>query len=156
MTRVLFEHGDADIAFKLLTNKSDISFARFNEIGATTLYEYWPEKGQNSRSLNHPMFGAVTAYLFEYILGIKQTENSSAYRDVVISPCLIPERASGSQKVPAGEIKVKWEKTNGAFDIYMNIPEGIKALFLYGETKQKLYAGENYIRIEGNEAGART
>lgn len=154
VTRVLFEHGDADVAYKLLTNKSDVSFARFNEIGATTLYEYWPEKGRNSRSLNHPMFGAVTAYLFEYILGIRQTEDSCAYRDVVISPCLIPEQASGSQKVPAGEIRVSWEKNSGGYDIYVTIPDGIRASFNYKETKQKLNAGENFIRIAEKEAEA--
>ena len=152
VTRVLFEHGDGDVAFSLLTNKSEVSFARLKELNATTLYEYWPETGHRSRSLNHPMFGAVTAYLFEYILGIRQTEDSCAYRDVVISPCLIPERASGSQKVPAGEIKVCWEKKSGVYDIRVTIPEGINAAFAYKETKQKLNAGENFIRIAEKEA----
>ena len=34
------------------------------------------------------MFGVVTRYLIEYILGIRQTEDSVAYSDVIINPVM--------------------------------------------------------------------
>lgn len=154
VTRVLFERGDAKTAYALLTNKSEVSFARFKDLGATTLYEYWAQEGRNSRSLNHPMFGAVTAYLFEYILGIRQTEESCGYREIVISPCLIPEYASGSQKVKAGDIAVSWKKQDGEYKIRITIPEGVNASFKFGAIVKILTAGENYINLNENEVKA--
>ena len=79
-TRVLFEKGREDIAVMLLTSKEEVSF--YNQIcnGATTILEYW----NGVRSQCHPMFGAVTRYLFEYILGIRQSENSVGFEKVEI------------------------------------------------------------------------
>ena len=53
--RVLFERGCADTAYALLSSDKPVSFDRFRQLGATTLWEYWPLGGERSHS--HPMFG---------------------------------------------------------------------------------------------------
>ena len=68
VSRVLFEHGDAELAVKLLTSDDVISFEGMRRLDGTTIWEYWPQKDAG-RSYNHPMFGAVVAHLFDYLLG---------------------------------------------------------------------------------------
>ena len=70
LTRVLFARGRGDLAFRLLTSDGEFSFERIRQAGSTTLWEYWTGR----RSHSHPMFGAVVAYLFRYLLGVRPPE----------------------------------------------------------------------------------
>ena len=75
LPRILFDSGNAQLAFDLMTSRKLPSFGYMMEHGATTLWEDWlPE-----RSLNHPMFGALTRYLFTYLLGITQAQDSAGF-----------------------------------------------------------------------------
>ena len=126
VTRKLFEYGRADIAVKLLTASEPHGFGRWMKDGATTLWEYW----FNSRSHNHPMFGAVTTYLYEYLLGIKQDENSYGFDRISISPAYVDsiDWIKGSITTRKGKIAVSYEKQESGISLNVEIPEGITAL----------------------------
>lgn len=108
LTRVLFENHQESLAYRLMSGRGENSFGHMMEEGATTIWEYWQKK----HSSNHPMFGAVTVYLFSYILGIRQEKDSVGYQKPLISPAPIPELdyAKGSMKTPIGKIKVEVKK----------------------------------------------
>ena len=146
VTRVLFEHGDAQLAADLMMSTDPISFDGMRRAGATTIWENWPNATWD-RSHNHPMFGAVAAYLFDYILGIREEADKAGYSDILIAPVMIDglDTVSGKRTVPAGEITVSYEKKNGNVDFVIMIPENLKAEFRFGETQQNLTAGENRI-----------
>lgn len=116
VTRKLFDLGRGDVAFKLLTASEPHGFGRWRDIGATTIHEYW---GQISRSYNHPMFGAVTACLYEYILGIRHDGDDAGYKRVVISPASIPglSSAEGYITTPNGRLGVSYT-TDGTKKTY--------------------------------------
>ncbi len=144
LTRVLFKNGRGDLAVRLLSSEGKYSFGNLKRQDATTLWEYWTGR----RSHSHPMFGAVVAYLFRYILGISQEDTSFGYERLVINPCDIAFIGSFSGKItiPQGEISVSVSyKENGAeFDI--NTPaEGI---FRYKDTEITLTKGKNNITVE--------
>lgn len=126
VTRRLFELGRADIAYKLLTAKEPHGFGKWRELGATTLLEYWTLP---SRSHSHPMFGAVVSLLFEYILGIRQSEDSAGYSEVIIEPSVIPglDAASGHITTPRGKISVAYTTENGVRTYRISLPEGTRA-----------------------------
>ena len=125
VTRVLFEHGYGETAFKLLVNEGEISFYNMKKQGATTLWENWD--GCDSHS--HPMFGAVCEYLFKYILGIKQPENSYGYEKVSISPAKLPGLdVKGSITTKKGKIAVEVTYTDGVQAVKFNVPEGIEVI----------------------------
>ena len=126
VTRRLFELGRADVAFKLLTADEPHGFGRWMKLG-NTLREYW---GKKCRSYSHPMFGAVIALFYEYILGIRQPEGKAGYREVVISPVKIDglNRVDGIMSVPAGKIGVHYFRCeDGSFHYTVKIPEGVTA-----------------------------
>ena len=148
LTRVLFERGCADTAFRLLTSTGKGSFYNMKKQGATTIWENW----DGERSHSHPMFGAVTRYLFSFILGITQEKNSAGYEKIVIAP-QIPDglnRASGHITTVRGEIAVSFIKTEREMDFYVTVPQ--KSWFTYGsDCEYELWEGENHIHIDFEE-----
>ena len=144
VSRVLFEHGDAELAVKLLTADHLTSFEGMRRAGSTTIWEYWPEES-GDRSHNHPMFGAVTAHLFDYLLGIWQEEGEAGYERIVIRPQFVSQlnRVSGSRTLPCGKVCVSYVKTDNNVELCITVPEGIDAAFEFGGRKEVLIAGEN-------------
>ena len=142
LTRILFERGESELAISLLTSKEEDTFYSRMKKGGTTIPEYWT----GHRSQCHPMFGAVSQYLFEYVLGIRQKESSVCYEDIVIAPeCMDTiEAAEGSIMTKNGRISVKYDKTR----LEVQVPEKTKALVrLNGKEKAK-GDGEKWLRIE--------
>ena len=136
-TRVLFEKGRADIAVMLLASKEEVSFYNQIQNGATTILEYW----NGVRSQCHPMFGAVTRYLFEYILGIRQNKTSVGFESVVIEPLCMEEikEAKGKINTIKGEISVSYNEK----EIEVTVPEKIKAILILNGEETELKAGKN-------------
>ena len=137
VTRILFEKDRADVAFSLLTSKEDISFYNQIQNGATTLLEYW----NGVRSQCHPMFGAVTKYLFEYILGIRQTKNSVGYDEIIIEPVCMEylPAAKGKIKTIKGEIEVRYDSK----ELRIFLPENVKACLKLNNAEFALNPGLN-------------
>ncbi len=142
VTKVLFEHGDGDLAVDLLTSTDPISFEGMRLAGATTIWENWPHATWD-RSHNHPMFGAVAAYLFDYLLGIRQEDGKAGYGDIVIAPVLVDKlgEVSGKRTLPGGEVSVAYKKQDGKVTFTIAVPAGVKAVFRYGNEKRTLEAG---------------
>ncbi len=147
VTRLLFEHGDSDIAAALLCRHTvNGSYGHMEDLGCTTILEYW---GDYARSDNHPMFGAPVRYLHQYILGIRQAADSIGWRHAEIRPAFVPQlgRASGSITTVRGKIGVSWEKRGGKILVRADIPDGMCAELVIGEERRTLGAGENLIEI---------
>ncbi len=147
LIRTLFEHGDAELAVDILTNNGSQGYEHWRRNGATTFHEYWDSN--RSRSHCHPMFGAPVAYFFEYLLGIKQAENSCGYSELVISPQAISKfsRMSGSMQTPNGAVAVSYEKTQGGIRFCVSIPGNCKAVFRVESFERELSEGYNNFFI---------
>ena len=148
LIRVLFERGDANTAFRLLTSEGKGSFYNMKKQGATTIWENW----DGERSHSHPMFGAATRYLFSFILGITQEKTSSGYEHILIAP-QIPDglnSASGHITTVHGKISVTFKRTESEADFYVTVPQ--RARFTYGsDCEFELRDGENHIHIDFEE-----
>ncbi len=125
LTRVLFEKGEAQLAFELMTSHGKYSFGKWMDDGCTTFPEYWTY----NRSQNHPMFGAVTRYLFKYLLGIDQDKLDGGYSRLIIKPRLVKglDRISGSIETRNGKASVAIESSNGISKLSFDIPNGSSA-----------------------------
>lgn len=148
LMRVLFEHGDAELAVSLLANDGPQGFEHWRRNGATTFHEYWDS--DRSRSHNHPMFGSPVAYFFEHLLGIGQAENSAGYRSLVIAPKAVSRFnwMRGSMQTPQGTVSVSYQKSPNGIEFDLVIPDGVTAVFRYGDADISLQAGENHVCIE--------
>lgn len=152
LIRLFFSRGDGELATALLLSESEHSFAEMIRRGATTLWEYFPGS-LCDRSHNHPMFGAVVACFYDYLLGIRQTEDSAAYRDLLISPVFVPQIAhlSGARELPYGRVSVSYRRTERGTDLTVTLPqtlpEGVNATLVIGEERHILVAGENKFTV---------
>ena len=144
LTRILFERGEGELAVDLLTSDGAQGFEHWRQGGATTFHEYWDSN--RSRSHSHPMFGAPVAYFFEYLLGIRQKENSAGYSSLEIAPQLVSKinRMSGSMQTPKGRVAVSYEKNASAVSFKIEIPEDTEATF-------RLNGEEKILRVGVNE-----
>ena len=147
VTRLLFEKGDAELAVSLLTNNGDQGYEHWRRNGATTFHEYWDSN--RSRSHNHPMFGAPVAYFFEYLLGIRQAEESAGYDSLVIAPqatnCF--GRMQGSIQTPKGTVAVSYKNEEAKISFIVSIPQNTKAKFVFADEETDLHEGENNLEI---------
>ncbi len=145
LTRTLFERGDGELAVDLLTQNGEQGFEHWRQNGATTFHEYWDSN--RSRSHNHPMFGAVVAYLFEYLLGIGQKQDTAGYRSLVIQPQAMSrfQTMSGSMNTPNGTVAVQYEKKAGGVDFKIVIPPETEAVLRYAGQEYVLTQGENNL-----------
>ena len=148
LVRVLFENGYEKLATKLLSADGEQGFEHWKKQGATTFHEYWDSN--RSRSHCHPMFGAVVAYFFEYLLGIKQEKGTVGYTSLVIHPRAFTEfgNMSGSIETPNGTVSVSYKKNDDHYEFNVVIPEGVKAIFKVDDYNQtQLSKGENSIVV---------
>lgn len=145
---LLFERGDGETALNLLLSTADNSFEGMRRRGATTLWENWPT-AYWERSHNHPMFGAVSSVLFDYILGIRQEDDSAGFTNLLIAPHFSPRlpNVSGKRTIPAGEVSVNYSQADGSVDVEITLPEGVQARFVYHEIEKPLSAGRNTFSL---------
>ena len=142
VTRVLFAHGDGELAVRLLTSEKPWSFAEMRRAGATTLWENWPHADWD-RSRNHPMFGAVVAYLFDFLLGIPVDAGDT----VTLTPVIVPQlhQVSGSRRLSCGKVSVSYRTDGETVDFEITLPDGVSGqLKLAGKT-YKLHPGQNTL-----------
>ena len=132
LIRVLLQRHEYELAYKLLSSKKRCSFHNWMKNGETTFIE----NCNGVRSHCHPMFGVVTRYLIEYILGIRQTEDSVVYSDVIINPVMhnFIHEAEGKITTVYGDISVKYDDNR----ITVNIPKEINAYICIDDFKEKL------------------
>ena len=91
------------------------------------------------------MFGAVAAYLYDYLLGVRQPQGEAGYRSLEISPCFVSSlsRVSGYRDLPAGRAAVSWERAGEKIRLSVTLPPRLPAVLLIGEKRVPLAEGEN-------------
>lgn len=148
LTRVLFKHGDGQLAADLLLSETVHSFGEMRRLGATSFWEYWPES-LCDRSHSHPMFGGVTAYIYDYLLGIRAKEGSAGYQEIIISPVLVDNVncLEGHRTLKSGKVSVSYEKKDNAVAFDIEIPENQTAEFIFGGKTYKLNQGKNHFEF---------
>lgn len=146
VTRLLFERGEAELAYQLLTSEKPYSFHHMMQHGATTLWEYWT--GERSRL--HPMFGAVTKLLHQYILGIRQEKESCGYQKLLIEPARMSalSHAEGSVNLPDGTVFVSRDMTPTSIVFVITLPNEREVHFVYGNVDTVLTGGTHTIEIK--------
>lgn len=147
LTRTLFAHGDGELAVKLLTSGEGFGFERWRKMGATTFLEYWdPDK---CRSYNHPMFGAIVAYFFEHLLGIRQTAGTAGFTSLEIEPQATAHfsHMSGSITSPQGKIAVAYKKDDTHIRFDITVPNGTKAILRYAGKEYPLAPSDNHLDL---------
>lgn len=136
---MLSDMGYTDVAYKLLEQEEYPSWLYSVTTGSTTIWESWYalrtyEDGSsvaNGESFNHFSYGAVSEWLFRYMLGIERDEKAVAYKHFVLKPEFGGSftHANGSYNSVRGKIKSGWtlNKETGAFTYTAVVPANTTA-----------------------------
>ena len=151
----LTEIGCVDKAYTLLLQEKFPSWLYSVNMGSTTIWEHWDginDKGEvwssSMNSFNHYSYGAVAAWMYRTVCGIKYDENSPAYKHFKIEP--IPDVRLGSAratlKTKHGDIVSSWSyEACGRIKYSFVIPNGTSAEVTIGGFTENLPAGE-YVK----------
>lgn len=104
--------------------------------GATSVWERWDsyteENGfgghNNMNSFDHYSLGAVLAWFYTDLLGIRQDVNSPGYRHFMLKPsiCAVDE-ITGGIETPYGGIRASWRKMGHEVEYTVTVPENTTA-----------------------------
>ncbi len=121
--RALADNGYGETAFKIISQGSYPGWIDWINHGANTLWETWG--GESSR--NHIMFGDVSAWMMQYLGGIRPA--LPGFEKIHVSP-IFPnalDAVSVSHISAHGEIKSTWQREKGGIACRFEFPEGTTA-----------------------------
>lgn len=127
LVEALTEGGASQLLFEM-NNRDDVPGYGYQlKKGATTLTESWAALKEVSN--NHLMLGHLMEWFYQGPGGIRQSESSTGYKDLIIRPEVVGDLrfVRASFRSPYGEITTRWEKTDPAFSLELTIPANTKA-----------------------------
>ena len=159
LLQMLCDYGYVDTAYKILQQDTYPSWNYMFSHGATTITEAWSTYYDNADgtygingSLNHYGLGAVGAWLYEDVLGIKQDKQTPGYKHFYLEPVVGGglSYAKGSYESVYGTIESEWCVEGNELVFHFVIPANTSAtVSLPNEQYQnmELQAGEYEYRI---------
>jgi alpha-L-rhamnosidase len=126
---VLWDHGQRDLARKLLMQDSAPSWLYEVAMGATTIWEAWRAVHEDGTvepmSLNHYAFGCVIDWVMRRQAGIELT--SPGYRTARVAPDLDGPLGACAAHVdtPYGRLGVDWQRKIDRATLEIQVPVGI-------------------------------
>lgn len=141
ISAALSDWGYSETAYLLLQQTDYPSWLYSVTQGATTIWERWNSYtmkqgfgGNNGmNSFNHYSLGAVGAWLYRYVLGIREDEKEPGYHRFVLAPCICGfASAGGFYDSPYGRICSRWSRTGSTAVWEVSIPANTTALLQIG------------------------
>lgn len=132
----LTDHGRADVAYRVLLNRRCPSWLYAVERGATTIWERWdairPDGSLNPGemlSFNHYAFGAVGAWLYHSVAGLRPDPDEPGWRRFLVEPRPGGDLTSARARVdtPHGTAETRWEITDGRLTLHVTVPPNTRA-----------------------------
>ncbi len=149
----LSENGYIELAYSLLLQEEFPSWLFSVNMGATTIWEHWDGKNENGQfwsakmnSFNHYAYGAIGAWLYDTVAGIKIDEDNPGFEKVILAP--MPDKrlewAEASVITKYGTIRSKWyydknDKIHYEFDI------PVSARLIIDGNEKYLDAGKHFF-----------
>jgi hypothetical protein len=129
LVKTLQQEGRGDILFTMNHNADKPGYAYQLKKGATSLTESW--QAYDNVSHNHFMLGHLMEWLYGGIGGIRQAQNSIAWKHIVIAPQMVGSVtwAKSSLLTPNGVVRCSWKRSADStkWSIKTTIPAGSTA-----------------------------
>ena len=125
----LSENGYPNLAYELASQKSYPSWGWWIENGATTLHENWPLNAKSDQSLNHIMFGEISAWYYKALGGIRPDEKNPGFKNIMLEPHFVNglDSFQTSHDGPYGQINSGWKRKGKTINYHLVIPANSSA-----------------------------
>ena len=155
----LAECGRSDVIFDM-NSRSDVpGYGWQLAHGATSLTESWQAYGFVSN--NHFMLGHLMEWLYAYLGGIRQTDTSVGYKELLFDPQMVGDvnEAEASYETPYGRAACHWKRDDRGVQMWVTVPENSTAqVMLPTERKEAVrldgtaVPDGKFVRMEGKKA----
>lgn len=135
LLNALSENGYADVAWRVASQEDYPSWGWWIINGATTFYENWSIDADRDISMNHIMFGEISAWLYKAPGGINPDPENPGFRNVILRPYFVEglDHFEATHQGPYGTILSSWEKGGSKIIYNVSIPPNSTAtLYLQG------------------------
>ena len=125
---VLAREGQTDLAVEIADQKTFPSWGYMLANGATTLWEHW-EGGNNIYSHNHPMFGTISQWFYQWLGGIQPAPDAVGFDRIIIRP-QIPKNLTWvrcNYNSVRGLIVSNWQRKEDQLKMDVTIPPNTTA-----------------------------
>ncbi len=122
----LSENGHHDLAYRIVTQPTPPGYGDWVARGATTLWENW----NGHSSLNHVMFGDVSAWFYQELAGIHADGEQPGFKHTVIRPRPVEDLqwVRAQTRSMYGLVKSAWRREEGGrFVLEVTIPPNTTA-----------------------------
>jgi alpha-L-rhamnosidase len=128
LLEVLSRTGNADLAAAIVRETTFPGWGYMLKSGATTLWEHW-ELSDNTFSHNHPMFGSISAWFFQWLAGIQPHPQAKGFDRFSIRPQPVDgiTWVEAEYKSVRGTIRVFWERDEEEFVLKITVPPNTRA-----------------------------
>lgn len=125
LLQVLTDNGRADLAYKIMDQRSEPGFSYLLDDRYSCLWERW--NGRDSRC--HPMFGSVIAWLYKTLGGIRIDASEPETNHIWIAPQPVGglTYCNSSYLSIHGMIRSDWRIHNESFELTVEIPANTTA-----------------------------
>ena len=146
---VLTQLGADELAYSLLLQHAWPSWLYSVDQGATTVWESWDawtrDRGfaDGNRSFNHYAYGAIVAWMYSTMAGIREDPERGGFRHFVLAPHPDPRvgHCTARYRSPQGEIESAWRyDETGAWRWDFSIPEGTTATVVVPGREPRVFA----------------
>jgi len=126
----LSENGYADLAYQVASQESFPSWGWWIVNGATTFPENWVLDAKQDISLNHIMFGEISAWYYKALAGILPDETQPGFKRILLKPNFVAglDHFEAMHEGPYGTIRSSWKKSGNTVDYTVAIPANSHAL----------------------------
>ena len=126
---VLAREGHAGLACDIVCQRAFPGWGYMLDNGATTLWEHW-QQSDNTYSHNHPMFGSVSQWFFQWLGGIQPDPEAVGFDRIVLRPQFVKDVqwVKSSYNSVRGRIVSNWRREGGLLQWNVEIPVGATAL----------------------------
>ncbi|NMC39089.1 MAG: family 78 glycoside hydrolase catalytic domain [Bacteroidales bacterium] len=131
----LSQNGYPEIAYNMAVKETYPSWGWWIRNGATTLYENWDIDPGSDISMNHIMFGEISAWMYKALGGIFPDEKQPGFRNVILRPHFVSglNHFEASHQGPYGTIVSSWKREGSDVTYNVTLPAGSTAsLYLKG------------------------
>lgn len=118
----------SDIAYGIVNKKTFPGWGFMLENGATTLWEHW-DFSDNTFSHNHPMFGSVSQWFYNWLGGIQAAPEAVGFNKIIIRPQIVDdlEWVKCCYNSIRGRIYSNWHKEEKKLFFEIQIPVNTEA-----------------------------
>jgi hypothetical protein len=146
LLKVLDNEGRSDVIYEM-NNRTDVPGYGYQLAkGATSLTESW--QALSSVSNNHLMLGHLMEWFYAGLAGIRQSDNSVAFKNIIIRPEPVGDITSvkATYQSVYGLIASNWEKANHQFKLKVTLPANTTAtIYLPADSSSVIKEGNSPV-----------